>query len=115
MVIVMLETVPSGSVPVRGGNRIGPFCEDMFGATTGEAVGGVLPTGIVTVAGLESVRPLLSVAVKVKVALPVKVGAGSNFKLEAWARVRICPTVTGVTPSARYSTPCAAVGRLETV
>ena len=52
-VIVTLAIVPSGSVPVSGGSAVGPAWAERFVVVTGAAVGALLPTGIVTLAGLE--------------------------------------------------------------
>jgi hypothetical protein len=86
--IVKLAIVPSASVaanPVL--SVVGPAFTAMFAFVTSKATGGLLPTGMVYVAGVTSTNPRLSVAVKVNVLLPVNAPFGSNFKLEAWAGV----------------------------
>ena len=66
---------------------------------------------ISTVAGDEGV-PLLSVTVKLNDKLPLKLLAGVKTKPDACAGVKFIAVVTAVTPSAKYNTPCAAVGKL---
>ena len=94
---------------------VGPAATLMAALVTSFVTGGMLPNGIVKVAGVASTAPWLSVAVYVKVTLPLNVPDGSNLRLEACAGVKACPAVTAVTPSARYSTPCAAGGSVLTV
>ena len=107
--------LPSASVAASGLIEVAPALEAMVAVVTSMATGGVLPTGIVYVAALESTSPRLSVAVNVKVLFPIKLAAGSNFRLEACARVKTCPTVTAVVPSERYRTPSLAAGKVTTV
>ena len=113
--IVKLETVPSVSEPLRLEMVLGPAPTLITGFVTSSALGGLLPTGIVTVAGVASTAPLSSVVVYVKLEVPVNVPVGSNFRPAASAGVKTCPSVTGVMPSAKYRTPWLGSGKLEIV
>ena len=82
-------TVPSASVAARLEIVVGPALAGILVAlVTSLAIGGVLVTGIVKVAGVASTAPVLSVAVKVKVTLPLNVPDGSKRKPAACTGVR---------------------------
>ena len=85
---VKLAIVPSVSVAANPVVRVvGPAPTPTAALLTSLVVGGLLPTGIVYVAGLASTKARLSVAVNVNVAFPVNVGFGSKLRLEACAVV----------------------------
>ena len=69
--------MPSESVPLNADIGVAPAVDGMVAFVALYATGELLPIGIVIVAGLGSVAPLLSVTVNVKVSLPVNVPLGS--------------------------------------
>ena len=70
---------------------------------------------VMTSLALAEMLPSLSVTVKAMLTVPLKFSAGLNTSVAACAAVIGVPATTGVTPSARYSTPCAALGKLVMV
>ena len=70
---------------------------------------------VIVVVAVGEVVPPSSVMLKAILAVPLKFGAGVKIKPAAWAGVNAEFATTGVTPSAKYSTPCVANGSAVTV
>ena len=94
--------MPSVSVAARLEIVVGPELAGMLVAlVTSLAIGGVLVTGMVYVAGVASTAPVLSVAVNAKLTLPLNVPDESNRNPAACAGVKTWPAVTAVMPSTK--------------
>ena len=106
--------MPSISVPVR----LTVICESSSPSKVLATAKGASLTEVTVMTSLAvtaEIKPKLSVTLNGIVTTPLKSGVGTNTKVAACATEIGVPATTGVTPSAKYSTPSDAVGRTVTV